>query len=178
MSPSGNNLVKNFFLIVTLVLSLLACNKDAREGNKYPVAAGNKAPDFILKDLSGTDIKLLDYSGKVVLLEFWATWCPPCRSTIPELISLQNKYKDKKIAILAVSVDEGQNLEKKLSDFTKENKINYKVLLGTEDMSRAYNVRSIPVIFLIDRSGVIHSFHTGYEDNFTVKYSSEIDKLL
>ena len=170
--------MKKFLLILIIFLSLLACNKDAREEGKSPVATGNKAPGFTLKDLSGTDIKLLDYSGKVVLLEFWATWCPPCRSTIPGLIALQNKYKDKKVAILAVSVDEGQNLEKKLSEFTRENKINYKVLLGTEDISRAYNVKSIPVIFLIDKSGAIHSLHMGYADNFSDKFSGEIDKLL
>jgi thiol-disulfide isomerase/thioredoxin len=170
--------MKNFLLIVAVSLSLLACNKDIREGDKPPVAVGNRAPDFTLKDLAGKDIRLLDYSGSVVLVEFWATWCPPCRSSIPDLISLQNKYKDKKVAILAVSLDEGQNRAAKLSDFTKENSINYKILLGTEEISRAYNVKSIPVIFLIDKSGVVHSFHIGYADNFASKFASHIDKLL
>jgi thioredoxin-related protein len=85
---------------------------------------------------------------------------------------------DKKVVILAVSLDEGQNRTESLSAFSKENSINYKILLGTEEISRAYNVRSIPVIFLIDKSGAVHSFHTGYADNFAGKLASQIDKLL
>lgn len=163
-----------FFL---LFASLPSCTRSGDSG-RVSVPAGGKAPDFTAKDLSGMDVKLSAHAGRVVLLEFWATWCPPCRSSIPGLVALQNKYGGRGLTILAVSVDEGQNLTAKLSDFSKENGINYSVLIGEEAVSDAYSVRSIPALFLIDKTGKIVSSHTGAPEDLPAALSAEIEKLL
>jgi len=136
------------------------------------------APDFILKDIEGRDVRLSQYRGKVVLLEFWATWCPPCKATIPELVAVQNKFRDRGFALLGVSVDEDLDLAKKLSKFSKEHRINYSVLLGNEKVHRAYHVGSIPASFLIDKEGRIINAYTGYLDKFETRVSEEIERIL
>lgn len=111
-------------------------------------------------------------------MEFWATWCPPCKATIPELIELQRKYGGRGLVVLGVSMDEGDNLTPKLDAFAKENKINYPIVLGTEDMTREYNVRSIPMSVLIDKEGKIVDSYMGYVDKLGSLISDRIDKML
>ncbi len=156
------------------MISTGACSRGNETGQQSPAVTGSKAPDFTLRDLKGNDVRLADYSGKVVLLEFWATWCPPCRASVPEFIALQNQYRDKNVVILAVSLDEGKDVTAKLADFVREQKINYTILVGNEKVSQAYNVKSIPALFIIDKSGVIVSTQVGYAGDFT----TQIDKLL
>jgi len=157
----------------------MACEKNRGAVEEQPsLHAGSSAPDFILKTLDGRDVKLSEYKGNVVLVEFWATWCPPCRASVPELISIQDKYKNKGFVILGVSVDEGQNLVAKLTDFTGEFRINYPILLGNEDVARAYNVRSIPTSFLVDKDGKIVTWYMGYTDQFESSIASQLAKLI
>jgi len=171
--------MKKGLLLLLLALSLFACSKKSDENVRLLSAApGSKAPDFTASDLSGKNVSLSGLAGNVVVLEFWATWCPPCRSTIPDLIALQDRYREKKVTVLAVSVDEGQNLATKLVDFSKENNINYTILLGNDTVTQAYKVRSIPVVFLIDKTGKIVSRHMGAGEDFAGTISSQIDKLL
>lgn len=171
--------MKRVFLLFLLAVSLLSCTKQGDEQSRILSAVpGNRAPDFTARDLSGKDISLSGQAGRVVVLEFWATWCPPCRASIPDLITLQDRYRDKKVTVLAVSVDEGRDLVPKLSDFSRENKINYTILLGNDTISQAYKVRSIPVVFLIDKTGKIVSQHMGSAEGFAGTISGEIDKLL
>jgi cytochrome c biogenesis protein CcmG/thiol:disulfide interchange protein DsbE len=167
------------FLLLILALALLSCaGKSDENGHLSSAAPGDSAPNFTARDLSGKDVSLSGLAGRVVILEFWATWCPPCRSTIPDLIALQDRYRDRKVTVLAVSVDEGRNIVSKLFDFSKENKINYTILLGNDAISQAYKVRNIPVVFLIDKTGKIVSRHTGAVEDFAGTLSSQIDKVL
>ncbi len=138
---------------------------------------GSIAPDFILKDIQGKDVRLSEYRGKIVLLEFWATWCPPCRVSVPDLVGIQEKYRNKEFVILGISIDEGGDITAKLNEFIKEYKINYAILIGDENVSNAYNVRGIPVTFLIDREGKIANYYNGYNENFAKLISREIDKI-
>lgn len=165
-------------MLILSVLSAVACSRGTETGQQSPAVTGSKAPDFTLRDLKGNRVRLSDYSGKVVLLEFWATWCPPCRASVPEFITLQDQYRDRNVAILAVSVDEGKDTTGKLADFAREQKINYTILVGDEAVTRAYNIKSIPALFIIDKSGVIVSSQTGTAENFTTTFSRQIDKLL
>jgi peroxiredoxin len=121
--------------------------------------APQAAPDFKLKDLSGKDVKLSDLKGKVVLIEFWATWCPPCRTSIPALEKLHADYAGKGLTVLAVSMDEG-GLDK-VRAFAAEYKITYTVLQGTDDVASKYSVRMIPATFLVDHQGVIQKKYLG-----------------
>lgn len=138
----------------------------------------NTAPDFVLKDIEGNNVQLSHYRGKMVVVEFWATWCPPCKATIPGLIAVQEKYAGKGLVVLGVSIDEGDDIRSKLSAFSKEHKINYPVLFGSEEVSRAYGVMSIPATFLVGKDQKIISAYKGYVDGLENIISQQIDKNL
>lgn len=136
---------------------------------------GKKAADFTLKTLDGKNVKLSDYKGKVVIIDFWATWCPPCRKGIPDLISLQNEFKDK-LVVIGISLDQ-QNTLKDLAPFIKQYGINYPVVLGTEKVVQDYgNIQAIPTSFIIDQSGNIVDTHVGLVSKSN--YTNKINQLL
>lgn len=112
------------------------------------------APDFNLKDLKGNNITLSSYEGKVLILNFWATWCPPCRAEIPDLIEVYDEYKAKGLEILGISVD--QVSPKQVSNFVERNRMNYPVAMATNDFFRNYPPpQAIPTTLVIDRNGKI-----------------------
>lgn len=122
---------------------------------------GDTAPAWELKDVKGNPVKLSDFKGKVVILDFWATWCPPCRAEIPHFIGLQDKYGKQGLVIVGVSVDEGG--PEVVSSFVKANKINYPIVLGNLDVAQKYDATDgIPTTFVIDRKGNIVSKHLGF----------------
>ena len=128
----------------------------------YPQAAGlsaaapggaERAPDFALRDLKGTEVKLSDSRGRVVLLAFSATWCPYCRKEVPELKKLHDRFKDRGLEVLMVDVQESQ---KKVASFAAKYEIPYRVLLDEEGkVARQYRVRGIPDELLIGKDGAI-----------------------
>ncbi len=133
------------------------------------------APDFALKDATGKTVKLSDLRGDVVLLNFWATWCGPCQIEIPWFIDFQKEYKDRKFAVLGVSMDDDGWTSVK--PYIEQRKINYRIVVGTEDTSTLYGgVEALPTTFLIDRSGRIAAAHTGLISKS--EYKDEIVKLL
>jgi thiol-disulfide isomerase/thioredoxin len=134
------------------------------------------APDFALKDANGATVKLSDYKGKVVLLDFWATWCGPCKIEIPWFIEFEQSYKDKGFSVVGVSMDEdGWNVVKPYIDARK---VNYRILLGTEQVGQLYGgVDSLPTTYLIDRSGKIAAVHIGLETGKD-GFQNEINRLL
>jgi len=125
------------------------------------LAAGKPAPlQFTLKDMNGIDVKLSSFKGKVILLNFWATWCPPCREEIPALIQLQQQYGDQ-LVVLGVSIDDTQA---KLKPYATEMHMNYPVLVGKDrqDVQDAYGpLFGIPVSVFVDRDGRIWKRHSG-----------------
>jgi thiol-disulfide isomerase/thioredoxin len=117
--------------------------------------------DFSFKDITGKKVSLSDFKGKVILLDFWATWCVPCKQEIPGFIELQKKYGDRGLQIIGLSVDDSLNLAK---TYATQMKMNYPILLaeGKEDILKAYDpIPSIPVSIIIDRGGRIVSRHLG-----------------
>lgn len=142
-----------------------------------PVRADQKkmAPDFALDDASDKPVRLSDFRGKVVLLNFWATWCGGCRVEIPWLIEFQQAFRDRGLVVLGVSFDEdGWKLVK---PFIAEKKINYRVMIGNRDIAALYGaVESLPMTLIIDRSGYIVSTHVGLPTRSA--YQSEIEALL
>lgn len=126
-----------------------------------PSNVGDKAPEFKLKDLNGKEVKLSDYKGKIVLIDFWATWCGPCRKGIPDLIQLQNEYKSE-IVVLGITLDNKTNTANDVDPFVKNMKINYPVLWTDDETIKNYgNINSIPTSFVVDKKGVIVSKHVG-----------------
>ena len=118
------------------------------------------APEFELKDADGKTVRLSDYKGKVVLLDFWATWCGPCKIEIPWFIEFERQYKDKGFAVIGVSMDEeGWTVVK---PFVSDLAINYRVLQGNDSTADLYGgVNALPTTFLIDREGRVAWKHEG-----------------
>jgi thiol-disulfide isomerase/thioredoxin len=133
------------------------------------------APAWDLKDLKGDSVKLSDFKGKVVILDFWATWCPPCRAEIPHFIGLQDKYGKEGLVIVGVSVDEGG--PSVVSSFVKANKINYPIVLGNLEVAQLYDATNgIPTTFVIDRKGNIVAKHLGLTESNV--FEDEIKSVL
>ena len=115
---------------------------------------GVPAPNFDLATLDGRRVKLSDYRGKAVLLNFWATWCSPCKVEMPWFVDLQKKYGNDGLVILGVAMDDSE--ASKIAEFANEMGVNYPVLLGTDKVSEDYgNVEFLPTSFYIDREGKI-----------------------
>jgi thiol-disulfide isomerase/thioredoxin len=143
-------IINGLLLTVSMIIPMFfACSND--------VKALQTAPDFTLQDLSGKKVSLNDYRGSTVLIDFWATWCSPCRSSIPELVELQDRYRDQGLVILGISVDDPRQVNNNyLRSFSNKFKINYTILRADEAVSRAYfgtQSYSIPTLFVIDKEG-------------------------
>jgi thiol-disulfide isomerase/thioredoxin len=136
---------------------------------------GRPAPAFTLQNLEGKIISSSVYKGKVVVLDFWATWCGPCRMEIPSFITLQKKYEKKGFTFIGVSVDE--NGPAIVADFAKKNGMNYPQLMASYEVITRYgSFEAIPTTFVIDRKGVIRKVLQGYHPQSV--FESEIQKLL
>jgi cytochrome c biogenesis protein CcmG/thiol:disulfide interchange protein DsbE len=156
-----------------------ACSKtDSKPPAKFSADLNATAPDFTLKDLSGGDISLADYRGKVVLLEFWATWCPPCKASVPALVKLEKKYEQKGFTVVGLAMDSDSDASEKVRQFSASSHINYPVILSDEATKKLYNVISIPTSFLIGRDGKIVDIYKGYSDEFENRIAAQIEKLI
>ena len=143
--------MKRYFCLSLLLLlfALPACTKEEK-----PAMEGNPAPNFTLKDLSGHDVRLADLRGKVVLLNFWATWCPPCREEIPSMMRLNLAMAGKPFQMLAVSINEGGAQE--VEPYFRQSGTNLPALLDTtQAVSKRYGLTGVPESFVIDKKGVI-----------------------
>jgi peroxiredoxin/YHS domain-containing protein len=157
------------------------CSKACKEEFEAdPVAYTAKAfprpaPKITVKDMDGKDVTLDHYRGKVVLLDFWATWCKPCIKALPDLEKLQTQYGDKGFTVLGVSIDENP---KKVTQFVGSKKPSYPILLDTaeEPAWPAFHVKAIPATFLIDRDGQIVKQWTGAIDQKVI--AAEVAALL
>ena len=145
---------------------VLSCPADAKPANL----------DFTLKDITGTDVSLQSFKGKVIVLDFWATWCGPCKVEIPHFIEFQQKYGSKGLQIVGISVDDTAD---KLVPYVKEMGMNYPVLqgLGHDAVQDAYGpILGIPVSVMISRDGKVCATHTGLTGKDV--FEQEIQSLL
>jgi cytochrome c biogenesis protein CcmG/thiol:disulfide interchange protein DsbE len=134
-----------------------------------------QAPKFSLKDVNGIEKKLSDFKGKVIIIDFWATWCPPCREEIPHFIDLYNQYKEQGLEVIGIALD--MQGEKVVPGFVLKNNINYTILLGNEEVSDLYGgIRAIPTTFIVDKDGNIRKKYIGYNDKEV--FEKDIKELL
>ncbi|HEU0123081.1 MAG TPA: redoxin domain-containing protein [Bryobacteraceae bacterium] len=133
------------------------------------------APDFTLKDADGKVVKLSDYKGKVVLLNFWATWCGPCKIEIPWFVEFEQNYRDKGFAVLGVSMDEDG--WESVKPYLAANKVNYRVVIGDDMTAQKYGgVESLPTSFIVDQEGRTAVVHIGLVSK--KDYKNDIEHLL
>ena len=127
---------------------------------------GALAPDFSLTSTEGKTIKLSSFRGRVVIIDFWATWCPPCKAEIPDFIKLYSDYKSDGFQMIGISLDQGGL--KDVVPFMKDHGMNYPVVLGTEEVVSAYGgIRGIPTTFVIDKKGYVREAFEGYRSAST-----------
>lgn len=148
----------------------------AGSGGHVGTAVGDAPPPFALPDLAGQSVSLADFQGKVVVLDLWATWCPPCRQEIPFLVGLYEEFKDKGLVVVGVGLDQGgANV---LKPFAESNRVSYPILVGNPDVQKLYGVTGIPATFVIGRDGRIAAAHVGFAPSMAEGFRAEIVKLL
>ncbi len=172
-------MLKRFIKIATLAMGIgyiYYCGIFDAGISPAIAATDNKpAPNFKLKDLDGKDVKLSDYKGKVVIVDFWATWCVPCKKEIPDFIELQKKYKKQGFTFIGISVDEDG--AKVVKPFYKDMKMNYPVLLMDDKIQDQFGgIRGYPTTFLIDQNGKIVKKYFGTTEKKV--FEDDIKKLL
>jgi cytochrome c biogenesis protein CcmG/thiol:disulfide interchange protein DsbE len=169
MKPSF--VIRTFILgLCTVVLfSLPHCAQEKKPSHRL-------APDFTLKTLDGQEITLSQLKGKVVLLDFWATWCAPCRESIPHLIQLYKNYRENGFELIGMSVDKGD--VEIVRNFLKSMDIPYPVTIVPEDVVRSYQVTGIPATFLIDKEGKIRDRIAGFNNTIAQQLTTKVSDLI
>lgn len=163
--------MKNTIAIVFLVI-VAGLSAPAFAG----ATTGKAAPEFTLPSMSGSNLRLKEQRGKVVMLNFWATWCGPCRQEMPLLDKLYRQYRSKGFQLLGVNID---NDKKNASNMARKLGVSFPVLFDPEKKTAdSYGVSAMPYTVMIDRDGVVRSVHKGYVPGTEKKYENEIRTLL
>ena len=156
-------------LCVAAVFLLLHCGKEG----KAPLSS--LAPDFALRTLNGEEITLSKLKGKVVLLDFWATWCAPCRESIPHLVQLHKTYQEKGLEVIGMNVDRGD--VDTVRRFAKSMEIRYPIVIAQDEVQRNYGVTGIPMTVLIDRDGRIRQKFMGFTNGISIQITATVNDL-
>lgn len=156
-------------MLVSLSLMFGAAGLQAKEMNE-------PAPDFTLKSRSGENLRLEDFRGQVVMLNFWASWCGPCRQEMPLMDDIHERYKDLGFTVLAVNVDENRDEALRFLDKVP---VSYPILYDPESqVSEQYNVQAMPTTLMIDRNGNARFVHYGYKPGYEDDYEAQIRQLV
>ncbi len=156
-------------------LIVAGCSVDAADRPEKELI-GKPAPDFKLELLAGGEVELSKLKGKnIVLLDFWATWCGPCRRVMPTLVEVSKDYKDKGVRYLAVNLREDS---KKISSYLKSAGLDIEVPLDKDgSIAKKYNVRGIPTMAIVDKQGIVREVHVGASANLKEELEKALDKL-
>jgi len=142
----------------------------------HAVSVNDKAPDFTLKNLQGTNLRLDEYRGKVVLINFWASWCGPCRQEMPLLDRIHQRYSDAGFAVLGVNVEGTLAPAKETAERTH---VTFPVLIDeNQKVSGLYDLESMPSTLVVDRDGVVRYVHHGYKPGDEAKYLEVVKQLI
>jgi thiol-disulfide isomerase/thioredoxin len=155
--------------VLAVVASLLSLTAAADIVNK-------PAPDFALRSMQGPSVRLSEHLGEVVVINFWATWCGPCRQEMPLLDALYGKYKQAGLVLLSVNIDD--KVEPAI-EMAQTLKVSYPVLFDArKEVSRAFDVGAMPVTVLVDRAGVVRYVSEGYKPGYEKRYTDKLRELL
>ena len=157
--------------IILLVLAIFMGSSLAASG-----LTGQTAPDFVLKSATGENIRLSEYRGDIVMINFWATWCGPCRQEMPLLDELYGRYQRVGFNLLGVNIDDDS---RRAMAMVNELGISFPVLFDEDKkVSKLYEVEAMPLTVLLDREGTVRHVHHGYQPGYEQKYLNEIRSLL
>ena len=172
------HLKPTLFVLLILGGSFLSCSKEQKDNTSTTTNSSLQlAPDFVLTDLNGRSGKLSDYRGKVVILDFWATWCGPCKMLIPHFLELYQKYKGSGLEIVGVAMDQGG--AKVVKPFVDKHGIPYPNFIGNNQVAMQYGgLRGIPTTYLITKDGRIFKKYVGVPPNPKLTFENEIKSLL
>ncbi len=160
--------MKKLLLVgLAALISVLVCS-----ANGVQTAQIDK--DFTLTSIDGEEITLSKLKGKVVLIDFWATWCPPCRNSIPVFAKLYNKYHDQGFTVLGISTEE----KSVLTRYRDEHNVPYPILLGTKELLRMYEISAIPKMYILDKNGVVRKTQLGFAPELEQGLNTLIDSLV
>jgi len=163
--------MKTKSVMAGLLLTVFAATSLASSGLE-----GQQAPDFALKSATGENLRLSEYRGDVVMINFWATWCGPCRQEMPLLNELYNRYQRVGFNLLGVNIDDDSSRAMKMAT---ELGVSFPVLFDSrKEVSKLYEVNAMPVTVLVDREGNVRHVHHGYKPGYEEKYLDEIRSLL
>jgi peroxiredoxin len=170
MMLSRSQIQKPLTVLILAGLMLVACGQ-AVAAKQPPMA-----PDFTLKSREGVNIKLSELRGQVVMVNFWASWCGPCRQEMPLLQQLYDRYQSLGFSLLGVNVDEDKTAaDKMLSDIP----VSFPILYDSRSqVSKEYQVKAMPSTFIVDRDGRIRYLHKGYKPGYENDYQEQIRELL
>lgn len=161
-------MVKNLLkLSLVLGMVVIACGSKEHKGQ-------SGVTDFSLFSLDGEEYTLSELKGQVVIIDFWATWCPPCRNSIPTFSRLYDKYHEQGFTILGIGLDD----EQALVNFQQQMKIPYPILVGDNDLAKDFGVTGIPKTIFIDKKGVIRKTQTGFAPELEASFDALVDSLL
>ncbi len=161
--------------LLRTVITLLLCAA-AAVAVAAPLAPSNPAPDFTLRTLEGQNLRLGEQRGRVVLVNFWATWCGPCRQEMPHLNKLYDKYKSSGFVLLGVNVDEDTRTA---AGVASKLGVRFPVLPDSDKLvSKKYDLKAMPSTVLIDRDGRVRYLHRGYQSGYEDTYDKQIRELL
>ena len=171
--------IRSLLLGTALFAAGCATTTAASAGSEAAAATGAPAADFTLRDVEGRSVRLSDYRGQVVMLDFWATWCQPCEAEIPHLQELYSKYKAQGFVVLGVSMD-GPETIANVGPFARRYGLEFPVLLDEETrVTGIYNPkRSAPLSVLIDRNGRLAQTRTGYNVGDEKLIEADVQRLL
>jgi peroxiredoxin len=137
---------------------------------------GQTAPDFVLKSSAGENLRLSEFRGDVVMINFWATWCGPCRQEMPLLDELYSRYQRVGFNLLGVNIDDDSN---RAMEMINELGVSFPVLFdASKEVSRLYQVDAMPVTVIVDREGNVRHVHQGYKPGYEQKYLDQVRALL
>jgi thiol-disulfide isomerase/thioredoxin len=151
-----------------------AANQTFKTLTPIPVGSqvGNRAPDFALKDLDGKDVKLSDFQGKIVMINFWAVWCGPCKDELPFIQAISDSWSGKGVQVLAIAVKENEQLDT-VQQYITQNSYTFQVLFDSQGINSVYNATYLPTTFFIDKEGIIKKIQVG-----SFQYQSGIESIL
>jgi thiol-disulfide isomerase/thioredoxin len=175
---------RTLILFIAIIVVFAGCKGSKTEDGEFagekekPEEEGPLMPDFQLENLEGDIVSSEEFEGKVLLIDFWATWCPPCEKAIPALVDMKKELGGEEFEVIGITLDEKRAIPE-VKSFIKKYNINYPILLGDEDTKKDFGgIPGIPTMFIVDKDGKIVDKTVGYRDGEEIKLMKKIKEIL